>query len=402
MEKTIKDRLIDVFDDLGEANQKKFKNKLCDRQKEPRVRRSATEKAADSIDLADLMVTTFTSKDAVSVSLEILEAIGCREQAAELREVTSSPMGQHSEVDSKSQGVLMPVGTLSKIPAESALYMSDDWQKPFAVTRCSQEFRDRILREKGEEIYKPADKSVRKRLALLINNTEFDSKGMNRRGAEKDEVNMEWLLNQLDYQVVKHRNLSGKEMDHAVKSFAGRKEHLCSDSTFVVIMSHGKMGAILGVHYDNTKNPSDIFPVDNIFSHLNAENCAALRDKPKVILIQACRGGKHGRLWVNDSEHEEPVEIEEDDWVHTEKDFIPLMSCTPDTKSYRHVVCGTFYVQCLVDVFSKCAHEDHIEELFRKVMRCFENVPHMTGNFRQMVCKDRATLAKLFYLFPGL
>ncbi|XP_051575870.1 apoptosis-associated speck-like protein containing a CARD isoform X3 [Myxocyprinus asiaticus] len=88
MEKTIKDRLIDVFDDLGEANQKKFKNKLCDRQKEPRVRRSATEKAADSIDLADLMVTTFTSKDAVSVSLEILEAIGCREQAAELREVT--------------------------------------------------------------------------------------------------------------------------------------------------------------------------------------------------------------------------------------------------------------------------------------------------------------------------
>ncbi|XP_051575869.1 apoptosis-associated speck-like protein containing a CARD isoform X2 [Myxocyprinus asiaticus] len=95
MEKTIKDRLIDVFDDLGEANQKKFKNKLCDRQKEPRVRRSATEKAADSIDLADLMVTTFTSKDAVSVSLEILEAIGCREQAAELREVTG-----HSSSDS--------------------------------------------------------------------------------------------------------------------------------------------------------------------------------------------------------------------------------------------------------------------------------------------------------------
>ncbi|XP_051577924.1 apoptosis-associated speck-like protein containing a CARD isoform X2 [Myxocyprinus asiaticus] len=88
MEKTIKDHLIDIFDDLGQDNQKKFKNKLCDRSKEPRVRRGKIEKAKDSLDLADLMVITFTSKDVVSVSLEILEAIGCNEQAKELREVT--------------------------------------------------------------------------------------------------------------------------------------------------------------------------------------------------------------------------------------------------------------------------------------------------------------------------
>lgn len=80
-------------------------------------------------------------------------------------------------------------------------------------------------------------------------------------------------------------------MKKAVKNFALRKEHASSDSTFVVIMSHGKRDAILGVHYHKKDNPSDTFPVDDIYLHLNSENCPALRNKPKVILIQACRGG---------------------------------------------------------------------------------------------------------------
>lgn len=54
------------------------------------------------------------------------------------------------------------------------------------------------------------DKSVRKRLALLINNIDFKEKSMTRRGADRDEENMEWLLKELDYQVVKYRNLSAK------------------------------------------------------------------------------------------------------------------------------------------------------------------------------------------------
>ncbi|XP_073781381.1 caspase a isoform X1 [Danio rerio] len=224
---------------------------------------------------------------------------------------------------------------------------------------------------------------------------------MKRSGSEKDEENMEKLLKELDYQVVKRPNLSAKEMDEAIRDFAQREEHKYSDSAFVVIMSHGKRDAIMGVHYHRTNNPSDSFPVDNVYRRLNSENCPALRDKPKVILIQACRGGEHGRVWASDGEPDEPIEIEDDDFVHKEKDFISLMSCTPDTKSYRHVQNGTFYVQTLVDVFIKCAHEDHIEELFRKVLRRFEH-PNMIGNFKQMACKDRATLPKLFYLFPGL
>ncbi|XP_058603831.1 caspase a isoform X2 [Onychostoma macrolepis] len=298
----------------------------------------------------------------------------------------------------QSRGDVVDYGAGQGLKVELAL--SDDWHKQLHVVLCSQEFKNKILKEKGQEIYRLKEKYGRTRLALLINNIDFNDKAMTRRGADRDEENMEWLLKELDYQVVKYKNLSAKDMEKAVKDFARREEHAHSDSTFVVIMSHGKRDAILGVQY-TASNPSDTFPVDHIYRCLNTENCPGLRDKPKVILIQACRGGDSGRMWVSDGEPDEPLDIEGDDFAHKEKDFISLMSCTPDTKSYRHVENGTFYVQNIVDVLMKHAHEDHIDDLFRKVIQRFES-SEMMGCYRQMACKDRASLPKWFYLFPGL
>ncbi|KAF4119181.1 hypothetical protein G5714_001232 [Onychostoma macrolepis] len=63
----------------------------------------------------------------------------------------------------------------------------------------------------------------------------------------------------------------------------------------------------------------------------------------------------------------------------------------------RNPQIGSVFIQDLVEVFNKHAHEDHVEELFRKVLGLFkENHPH------PMPCTDRVTLSKKFYLFPGL
>ncbi|XP_052473630.1 apoptosis-associated speck-like protein containing a CARD [Carassius gibelio] len=94
MAKSIKDHLQDIFDDLGKDNQKRFKSKLCDRKTEPRVRRATVEKVQDSLDLADLMVNTFTTDGSVPVTIEILQAIGCNEQAVELKENTGQLSSQ--------------------------------------------------------------------------------------------------------------------------------------------------------------------------------------------------------------------------------------------------------------------------------------------------------------------
>lgn len=79
----------------------------------------------------------------------------------------------------------------------------------------------------------------------------------------------------------------------ALRDFAQREEHVQSDSCFVVLMSHGNATGISGVFdSDSSDDEDDVLPTDEIFNCLNTPNCAGLRDKPKIILIQACRGGE--------------------------------------------------------------------------------------------------------------
>lgn len=85
-------------------------------------------------------------------------------------------------------------------------------------------------------------------------------------------------------------------MNEALHSFAEHPKLKDTDSVFVVIMSHGKREFVLGVNHSE-ENP-DEFPVDNIYKHLGSQECPALMNKPKIIIIQACRGGSYSPHWV--------------------------------------------------------------------------------------------------------
>ncbi|XP_048051494.1 caspase a-like [Megalobrama amblycephala] len=280
-----------------------------------------------------------------------------------------------------------------KGPTHNAVRCGNEDCGRFTITEdslvpCSPKFKQEKLREMGHKIYPMKDKSSdRKRLALLINNVEFEDEDQNRVGADKDESRMERLLKGLGYTVVTLRDLTAQGMKCAMKDFAQRQEHFQSDSCFVVFMSHGNDKGISGVSLIRNSD-EDIFSIDEIFNSLNTPNCPGLRDKPKIILIQSCRGGKDGCVEVQDS-----VPKQE----HIEKDFCCLRSCTPDTVSYR-TESGSDFFKDIVEVFNQHACEDEILELFRKVMslKFKENHP------RQMPCIDRTTLSKKVYLFPGL
>lgn len=265
-------------------------------------------------------------------------------------------------------------------------------------------------KQNDKDIYPVTKDSVKYRVALLITNITFQEAKNNRHGAEKDEENMEKLLTALGYEVVKYTNLTAKQMDDALVKFSKHPKLTETDSVFVVIMSHGKLGAVLGVNfkqsYSSGETPDEL-QVDTIYRHLNAKNCPALTDKPKIIIIQACRGGEKGSVIACDNvetDHFAEGDIEEDvlRFIHKEKDFIALLSCTPDTVSYRAKTRGSFLIQFMVDVFNKNAHQDGIEELFRKVMKEFEENEALPRQLKQMATKDRCTLTRIFYIFPGL
>ncbi|XP_048199711.1 caspase-1-like [Perognathus longimembris pacificus] len=268
---------------------------------------------------------------------------------------------------------------------------------------CSLEMAQRMQKAKGAEIYPIMNKLTRKRLALIICNIEFDSLPK-RAGADADIKGMETLLEQLGYSVIVKRNLMASEMITEMKAFANRLEHQTSDSTFVVFMSHGIREGICGRKYPD--QVSDVLKVDTIFQMLNTANCPSLKDKPKVIIIQACRGENKGVVWLKDAAEDAGDQLStdsedfEDDGIkraHIEKDFIAFCSSTPDNISWRHPVNGSLFIMKLIKTMQEFACSCDLEEIFRKVRFSFE----LPNSKAQMPTTERVTLTRCFYLFPG-
>lgn len=85
-----------------------------------------------------------------------------------------------------------------------------------------------------------------------------------------------------------------QEIDEALIQFSQHSKLKETDSVLVVIMSHGKLHKVLGVNWKETTladEEPDEFPINNIYKHLGSKQCGDLVDKPKIIIIQACRGG---------------------------------------------------------------------------------------------------------------
>uniref|UniRef100_A0A667XVI7 Caspase a n=1 Tax=Myripristis murdjan TaxID=586833 RepID=A0A667XVI7_9TELE len=293
--------------------------------------------------------------------------------------------------------------------AEEAAEEQDPPISPVLIL-CDENFKTHIQRT-DKLAYPVMPKSNRTRVALLINVRNFVNKKWIREGSEKDDAAMVTLLTALGYRVVRPETgepmkYTGEDIDKAVKDFAQLPDLSQTDSVFVVIMSHGIMGAVYGSRGKavNPNEKDDLFPIDNIFEYLNAKNCPALRDKPKVIIIQACRGGD-SLIFVIETNPGKCLSrsmklIEDDIKVHIEKDFITFLSYTPGNVSWRDPDFGSPFIQYLVEVFNTFSHKDHLEKLFTQVMNRFKQGP--TPTKRQMPVKDRCSLSTHFYLFPGL
>ncbi|NXI93128.1 CASP1 protein, partial [Psophia crepitans] len=248
-------------------------------------------------------------------------------------------------------------------------------------------------------------RETRTRRALLICNIEFEHLSQ-RNGAEVDVEGMTKLLEGLGYVVDIHRNLTSEGMAAVMKDFADHKEHWTSDSTFLVFMSHGVRAGLCGTK--SRDETTDILSLDTIYERFNNKHCQALLGKPKVVIVQSCRGRKKGSVMVSDSAdpamptlslaHRIPEGLEDDAIceVHLESDFAALHSSTPDTVSWRSPITGSVFIQHLIEEFRNHASNSDLQEIFRKVQYSFGKFP------LQLPSQERTTMLKKFYLFPGL
>ncbi|KAF7635974.1 hypothetical protein Mgra_00004695, partial [Meloidogyne graminicola] len=130
------------------------------------------------------------------------------------------------------------------------------------------------------EIYK--NFSTPRGLALIINNYKFINK-QKREGTQIDEASLIKLFKQFNYKIICERDLTAEQMFITIKKFAQKREHLFNDSAIVVVLSHGESDHLLGI---------DEIPINfySFVSCLTSNNAPNLKGKPKIFIVQACRG----------------------------------------------------------------------------------------------------------------
>lgn len=271
---------------------------------------------------------------------------------------------------------------------------------------CPPEHFQRLMTTKADEIYPVMKKEGRTRLALIIHNEEFDYL-CKRHGSEDDLLGMQDLLENLGYSVIVEMNLTASEMVAALQEFAHREEHRSSDSTILVFMSHGVLEGICGTKHKEEE--PDILHDDTIFQIFNNRNCQSLRDKPKIIIMQACRGSGDGTVWVPVPDMGKAISCRYNPtfqcyvWsdavtkTHVEKDFIAFKSSTPHNSSWRREKNGSLFISQIIYHIKKYSWCHHLEEIFRKVQRSFETPSELA----QMPTIERVSMTRYFYLFPG-
>ena len=124
-------------------------------------------------------------------------------------------------------------------------------------------------------------------IGIIINNEEFTETSFKyRSGSSIDAHRSQDLFNYLSFITQCHKNKTHIEMRQILNDVAGM-DHSNYDCLIVTILTHGDYGDVL---YGTTGQGIVIQEVIETFS---GTRCPTLIGKPKLFIIQACRGRRH-------------------------------------------------------------------------------------------------------------
>lgn len=122
-------------------------------------------------------------------------------------------------------------------------------------------------------------------LCLIINNIKFDGDILaERKGSDIDASRFATIFKQLWFEVYHELNLTASDMIDTIDRFSS-KCTMDHDALIVIILSHGSDRGLYG------SDGLEIDPAD-VFGRFDNERCKPMKGKPKVFILQACRGSK--------------------------------------------------------------------------------------------------------------
>lgn len=278
------------------------------------------------------------------------------------------------------------------------------------VVKASEWHRDPI------EDYKM---SARNRgICLIINNVEFDLNFLpTRKGSDMDAFRFKEVFKQLGFEVDCKRNLTAEKM----KNTFIQKASLCHpkhDALIVILLSHGTESGVFGI---------DGLEVDlnETLSHFDNKKCKHMTGKPKVFIVQACRG-RSTDYGVRDTQafwsqpesqsHAQPSQLTQIQsqavriprWAEYDKEFQPtrtdMVLCFSSQNGFvstRNEEEGSWLGSSLAVHLEREACRRHLFEIFNMVSRDVKKRRSDDGH-KQVLEVTSIGFDKNLYFNPGL
>ncbi|XP_039614033.1 caspase-6-like isoform X2 [Polypterus senegalus] len=217
--------------------------------------------------------------------------------------------------------------------------------------------------------------------------SEQDSRPMEKKvkGADDNvtETDSFVQLTELNFDVRAYDNLKVEDMWNKIMD-AAAEDHSDADCFLCVFLSHGENDHVYA--YDAKVK------IQDLTAQFKGDKCKSLVGKPKIFIIQACRGDKHDEPVVPmDSVDSQVNEVVADAGaVYTlpaGADFIMCYSVAEGYYSHRETVRGSWYIQDLCAALTKFGPTLEFTEILTLVNR-------KVAARRVDRCADRSSLGK--------
>ncbi|XP_016091967.1 caspase-6-like [Sinocyclocheilus grahami] len=223
-------------------------------------------------------------------------------------------------------------------------------------------------------------------MALIFNHERFYWQLMlnSRSGTNADGQNLVRRFQDLGFEVKAYDDYKREDVLSKIRE-AAAANHVDADCFVCVFLSHGENGHIYA--YDGQ------IEIQEITDLFKGDKCRSLVGKPKIFILQACRGDKHDEavtpMDVVDSQTVNDVVVDAGALctLPAGADFLMCYSVAEGYYSHRETVNGSWYIQDLCEILKRYGSTLEFTDILMLVNRkvSFRSV----GN-----SKDRSALGK--------
>ncbi|PFX29334.1 Caspase-3 [Stylophora pistillata] len=238
--------------------------------------------------------------------------------------------------------------------------------------------------ESGDDI----DYKVKSGYVLVIHNFIFPKRQDSaRHGSEQDVKNLLSLFDDFNFKSRMVENFTQSQMVDILNETAA-KDFSRYDCFLCIILSHGLKDGIYGTD-------EEVIKIEGITSYFRRDACPSLEGKPKIFLIQACRGTQQDRVPIESDS--EPVPYASSS-LPADTDFLICFASAPGHQSYRQYDLGFWFISTVVAIFKEYAEREHLMDMMLRVNDRVAQF-YSKGGLKQIPCQV-CLLRRKVYLSP--